>query len=72
MIPHSEALLEKALEELRELEMNLGETLGQENEWVIAARQVLGENDNKGSKSSSVGDDEPSTKVDDIEEGEMF
>lgn len=77
MIPHSEALLKKNLEELAAMvEQQAEEEAGADGaggEWLGAAKKLLEEN----GMGTDGGDDagkaeEETTKVDDLEDGETF
>jgi hypothetical protein len=71
MIPHSESMLAKSLEELLALVQAQDSPTDEEGEWLAAAKTVLKEN-------GMLGDDEAAkeeaaaTKVDDIKDGEVF
>ena len=64
MIPHSEAMLRKNLDELLGMVQEAGTGDG---EWLAAARKLLAEN----GMGEDQGEDE-TTAVDDVKEGEAF
>ena len=88
MIPHSEALLKKNLDELSAMVLRLREEAactstgtGTGGEWMSAARKLLEENgmgsDDGGDDAGKVeveeeAEEEEATKVDDLADGEAF
>ena len=74
MIPHSETLLKKNLEELSAMvgQQQAEEEAGADGaggEWLGAAKKLLEENGMGGNGGDA---EEESTKVDDLEDGEAF
>ena len=63
MIPHSEAMLKKNLDEL----LGMGQEADGDGEWTVAAKKLLAEN----GMGEDQGEDE-TTAVDDVKEGEAF
>ena len=80
MIPHSEALLKKNLEELAAMvEQQAKEEAGADGadgaggEWLSAAKKLLEENGMGTDGGADAGKaEEETTKVDDLEDGEAF
>ena len=67
MIPHSETLLQKNLEELSAMVLQQQQDGG--GEWLSAAKKLLEEHGMGGDGGDA---EEETTKVDDLEEGEAF
>lgn len=70
MIPHSETLLKKNLEELSAMVLQQQQDEADAGgEWLSAAKKLLGEHGMGGHGGDA---EEETTKVDDLEEGEAF